>query len=264
MMAVGVYFFKFANNFTFGGITGLAVLVAKYTALSASDFSFIANMALMILGFLVLGSSFGLQTGYVSVLLSVALSALEKIYPMTHPLTDQPILELIFAIALPSIASAILFNVGASSGGTDVIAMIVKKYSSFNIGNALLLTDILITFGAFFAFGIKTGLYSVAGLAIRSFMIDGFIESLNLSKYFNVVCDDPDKICAFIMDELNRSATIVDAKGSFSGEDKYIIFTVLNRVEAVRLRNFIKENDPKAFLLISNTSEIIGKGFHSI
>lgn len=264
IMAVGVYFFKFANNFTFGGITGLAVLVAKYGAISASDFSFIANMVLLVLGFLVLGKGFAAKTAYSSILLSVTLSGLERLYPMTQPLTDQPILELVFAIALPSLGSAILFNIGASSGGTDIIAMIMKKYTSADIGKALMITDLFITLAGFFVFDIQTGLYSFLGLSVRSFMIDGFIESLNLSKYFNVVCENPESICTFIKDELNRSATIVLAQGAFSGEDKYIIFTVLNRVEAVRLRNYIKEHDPKAFLLISNTSEIIGKGFHSI
>ncbi len=264
VMAVGIYFFKFSNNFTFGGITGLAVLVAKSGSISAGDFSFIANMVLLVIGFFVLGKKFAAKTAYSSILLSVALSGLERIWPMSQPLTDQPLLELIFAIALPSIGSAVLFNIGASSGGTDVVAMIMKKYTSFNIGNALLVTDLFITVAGFFVFDIQTGLYSVLGLALRSFMIDGFIESLNLSKYFNVVCKNPQPICDFIKDEMHRSATIVQAKGAFSGEDKYIIFTVMNRIEAVRLRNYIKEHSPDAFLLISNTSEIIGKGFHSI
>lgn len=264
VMAVGVYFFKFSNNFTFGGITGLAVLVAKSGVISAGDFSFAANMLLLVIGFFVLGRKFAAKTAYSSILLSVALSGLERIYPMSHPLTDQPLLELAFAIALPSIGSAVLFNIGASSGGTDVIAMIMKKYTSFNIGNALMVTDFFITLAGFFVFDIQTGLYSFLGLALRSFMIDGFIESLNLSKYFNVVCNNPQPICEYIKDVLHRSATIVLAKGAFSGEDKYIIFTVLNRVEAVRLRNYIKEHSPDAFLLISNTSEIIGKGFHSV
>ena len=142
--------------------------------------------------------------------------------------------------------------------------MIMRKYTSFNIGNALMVTDFFITLAGFFVFDIETGLYSFLGLTLRSFMIDGFIESLNLSKYFNVVCNNPKPICEYIKEDLHRSATIVLAQGAFSGEDKYIIFTVLNRVEAVRLRNFIKENSPDAFLLISNTSEIIGKGFHSV
>ncbi len=183
---------------------------------------------------------------------------------MSHPLTDQPLLELAFAIALPSIGSAILFNIGSSSGGTDIVAMIMKKYTSVDIGKALLATDFFITLAGCFVFDIETGLYSFLGLALRSFMIDGFIESLNLSKYFNVVCTSPKPICDFINEKLHRGATIVEAKGAFSGEDKYIIFTALNRVEAIRLRNFIKEHSPDAFLLISNTSEIIGKGFHSV
>ena len=264
VMAVGIYFFKFSNNFTFGGITGLAVLVAKSGVISAGDFSFAANMVLLVIGFFVLGRKFTAKTAYSSILLSVALSGLERIYPLSQPLTNQPLLELAFAIALPSIGSAVLFNIGASSGGTDVVAMIMKKYTSVDIGKALLLSDVLITLSGCFVFSIENGLYSFLGLALRSFMIDGFIECLNLSKYFNVVCTSPQPICDFIKESLHRSATIVDAKGAFSGDDKYIIFTVLNRMEAVRLRNFIKENSPDAFLLISNTSEIIGKGFHSI
>lgn len=264
IMAVGTYFFKFTNNFTFGGITGLAVLVADKTSISASDFSFIVNMLLLVLGFVVLGKKFAAKTAYCSILLSVTLSTLERVCPMDHPLTDQTMLELCFAIALPALGSAILFNIGSSSGGTDIIAMILKRYSSFDIGKALLMTDIMITVAGCFVFDIKTGLYSFLGLTIRSFMIDNFIEGFNLSKYFNVVCDEPEPICNYLVHELNRSATVVRAQGAFSGKDKYIVFTVLSRPQAVRLRNFIKENQPSAFMLISNTSEIIGKGFHSI
>ena len=145
VMAAGTYFFKFPNNFTFGGITGLAVLVAKTGVMSAGDFNFITNMILLIIGFFILGKKFAAKTAYCSILLSVALSALERIYPMSAPLTNQPMLELCFAIALPSLGSAILFNIGSSSGGTDIIAMILKKYSSVDIGHALLITDVLIT-----------------------------------------------------------------------------------------------------------------------
>ena len=191
IMAVGVYFFKFANNFTFGGITGLAVLIARFSPLSASDFTFIANMLLLLLGFIILGKKFAIKTAYSSILLSVSLSLLERLCPMDGPLTDQPILELIFAIVLPAFGSAILFNIGASSGGTDVIAMILKKYTSVDIGKALLLSDFLITLAGFFVFDIQTGLYSFLGLTMRSTLIDSFIESLNRSKYFNVVCSNP-------------------------------------------------------------------------
>ena len=264
LIAAGTYFFKFTNNFTFGGVTGLAVLIARTGVISAGDFNLIMSMILLVIGLVILGKKFAAKTAYCSILLSVALSVMERIWPMSGPLTDQPMLELCFAIALPALGSAILFNIGASSGGTDIVAMILKKYSSFDIGRALLLSDALITAAGFFVFDIETGLYSVLGLTIRSFMVDTFIESFNLSKYFNVVCDHPEPICDFIVHTLGRSASVFEAKGAYSGKEKHIILTALNRVQAVRLRNYIKATEPTAFILISNTSEIIGKGFHSV
>lgn len=264
IMAVGIYFFKFTNNFTFGGITGIAVLVAKFLSISASDFSFVVNILLLIIGWIVLGKSFAEKTAYSTILLSVSLSLLERIYPMSHPLTNEPLLELIFAILLPALGSAILFNIGASSGGTDVIAMILKKYTSVDIGKGLMISDLIFTLAGFLVFNVKTGLYSLFGLIMRSALIDNFIESFNRSKYFHVVTSNATCICDFIQNDLQRGATIVNATGAFTGDDKYIILTVLSPSQAVKLRNFIKEQDPKAFLLVSNTSEIIGKGFHSV
>lgn len=264
IMAVGIYFFKFTNNFTFGGITGIAVLVAKFLPISASDFSFVVNILLLIIGWIVLGKSFAEKTAYSTILLSVGLSLLERIYPMSHPLTNEPLLELIFAILLPALGSAILFNIGASSGGTDVIAMILKKYTSVDIGKGLMISDLIFTLAGFLVFNVKTGLYSLFGLIMRSALIDNFIESFNRSKYFHVVTSNATCICDFIQNDLQRGATIVNATGAFTGDDKYIILTVLSPSQAVKLRNFIKEHDPKAFLLVSNTSEIIGKGFHSV
>ena len=264
IMAVGIYFFKFTNNFTFGGITGIAVLVAKFLPISASDFSFVVNILLLIIGWIVLGKSFAEKTAYSTILLSVSLSLLERIYHMSHPLTNEPLLELIFAILLPALGSAILFNIGASSGGTDVIAMILKKYTSIDIGKGLMISDLIFTLAGFLVFNVKTGLYSLFGLIMRSALIDNFIESFNRSKYFHVVTSNATCICDFIQNDLQRGATIVNATGAFTGDDKYIILTVLSPSQAVKLRNFIKEHDPKAFLLVSNTSEIIGKGFHSV
>ena len=264
IMAVGIYFFKFTNNFTFGGITGIAVLVAKFLPISASDFSFVVNILLLIIGWIVLGKSFAEKTAYSTILLSVSLSLLERIYHMSHPLTNEPLLELIFAILLPALGSAILFNIGASSGGTDVIAMILKKYTSVDIGKGLMISDLIFTLAGFLVFNVKTGLYSLFGLIMRSALIDNFIESFNRSKYFHVVTSNATCICDFIQNDLQRGETIVNATGAFTGDDKYIILTVLSPSQAVKLRNFIKEQDPKAFLLVSNTSEIIGKGFHSV
>ncbi len=265
IMAVGVYFFKFPNNFCFGGVTGAAVVFAKITPLSASAFSLVVNFLLLGLGFIFLGKEFALKTTYATVLLSALLMVFEKFHPMEHPLSNEPMLELVFAITLPAIASALLFYEGASSGGTDVVAMIVKKYTHVqDIGIALFITDLIMIIIACFVFDIKTALYSFVGLTVKSFLIDAIIENIMLRKSVMITCDDKDAICQFIIKDLNKSATIVKAKGAYTNDDKYLIFTTLTRQQAAAVRAFIHRNNLKAFISMSSTSEVFGKGFSSI
>ena len=263
IMVFGNYFFKFPNNFAFGGITGFSTIVSALTKFSASQFTFIANMVLLVMGFIFIGKGFGMKTVYSSVLMSLALGAMDRWFPMGKPLTDQPILELVFAVFLPAVGSALLFNIGASSGGTDIIAMIFKKYTSFNIGTMLLLVECFSVLMAFVVFDVTTGLFSTLGLIGKSLMIDGVIENINLCKCFNIVCDNPEPICDFIIKELNRRATVYQAQGAFTHHRKTVIMTTMRRSQAVKLRNFIRQAEPTAFMLISNSSEIIGKGFLS-
>jgi uncharacterized membrane-anchored protein YitT (DUF2179 family) len=260
-MTVGIYFFKFPNNFSFGGVTGIAVLLAKLIPFTAGQINLAFNLLLLVLGYVFLGKGFAFKTVYVSLLNSGALWLLELLVPLEQPLTSQPMLELCFAIFLPAFGAALLFNMSASGGGTDIIALILKKYTSINIGTALLYTDALIVLFSFFVFDIQTALFSVLGLLAKSLVVDSVIENINLCKYFNVVCDDPKPICDYIVNRLGRSATICKGVGAFSGKDKYVVMTAMKRSQAVKLRNYIKKIEPTAFLLISSTSEIIGKGF---
>ena len=108
LLVVGVYFFKFPNHFSFGGVTGIAVVLSAVTPFSTGTINFVINMALLVLGFASLGREFGLKTVYVSVLISVGLSGLEEFFPLQAPLTNEPVLDLIFAIVLPALSSAIL------------------------------------------------------------------------------------------------------------------------------------------------------------
>ena len=261
ILVVGIYVFKFPNNFSFGGVSGIAVVLGKLGGLTPSGYTFVINMALLVLGFLFLGKGFGIKTVYVSVLTSVGLALAEAWFPMTAPLTSEPVLELIFGIGLPAFSSAILFNVGASSGGTDIVAMILKKYTSFNIGTALLLVDVIIAVSSFVVFDAATGLFSVTGLLAKSLVIDGVIENINLCKYFTIICEYPQPICDFITGELHRGATIYKAEGAYTHTEKTVILTALKRSQAVQLRNFVRQTEPTAFITITNSSEIIGKGF---
>jgi len=261
IMVVGIYFFKFPNNFAFGGVTGFATVISALTHWSASEFTTIVNTILLVAGFLFLGRSFGIKTVYATLMMSIFLYFLERLYPITRPLTKEPLLELIFAILLPSVGSALLFNTGASSGGTDIIAMILKRYTSLNIGTVLLLVDVTGVIMAYFVFGPETGLFSSLGLLAKSLVIGDVIENINLCKCFSIICDDPGPICDYIIHGLNRSATVYEAQGAFSHHKKTVILTTMKRSQALKLKNYIRSVEPTAFILISNSSEIIGKGF---
>lgn len=265
LVVAGVYFFKFPNNFTIGGVTGLAVLLSRALGdnISSGTLVLIINMVLLVVGYFLLGRSFGNKTAYGSILMSLSLRLLEILIPMDKPLTNEPILELAFAVLLPAVGAAILFNIGASTGGTDIVAMLLRKYTNTDIGKSLFYSDLLLTLSAFIIFDIKTALLSLLGLLIKSAMIDSVIENLNLHKYFTVICDHPEPISEYIIHHLHRSATIVDGKGAFAGKDRKVILTVMTRSQAVLLRKFIKQAEPDAFILITNTSEIIGRGFRA-
>ncbi|MBR4067934.1 MAG: YitT family protein [Clostridia bacterium] len=265
VMSVGIYFFKFPNHFSTGGVSGISIILGELAPhLSAGAFVFIINQTLLLLGFLFLGRSFGIRTAYVSILMSCIIWGLESLVPLSAPLTDQPLLELVFSVALPAIGSAILFNMQASSGGTDIIAMLLKRKTSINIGNCLLLVDFLITLAACFVFGVETGLFSILGLALKSVIVDLVLENIKVHKCCQVITSKPDEIVSFIVDELKRGATRIKGEGAYTHEDKTIILTVVNRTQAVQLRKAAKAVDPMCFILITNTTEIIGKGFRGI
>lgn len=265
LVVIGVYFFKFPNNFSIGGVTGLAILLSSIIgpAVSSGTIVLIINLILLAVGYLVLGKNFGNRTAYGSILMSLSLSLLEVIIPLKGPMTQEPMLELGFAVILPAVGAAMLFNIGASTGGTDVIAMLLKKYSNIDIGRSLLYSDLILTLFAFVVFDIQTGLLSLLGLLLKSTLVDTVIESLNLNKYFTIICEHPKPICEYITKHLHRSATIFDGKGAFSDKERKIILTVMNRSQAVMLRRYIKEVEPEAFVLITNTSEIVGRGFRA-
>ncbi len=262
LTAIGSYFFKFPNNFSTGGVTGLSVVLTHYFPnLSNGTIVSVINIALMVVGLVLLGKEFGFKTFYVTIAFSAMLKLFETVTPLTQPLTDQPFMELLFGVFLPAWGSAMLFNIGSSTGGTDIIAMVVKKYFKCHIGKALLVVDFFITVMTFVAFGPTTGLFSILGLVMRSFAVDFFLEEMNTYKSFTIITDHAEEIYQYITQVLHRGATIYHAEGVFEHSSKTIILTAQSKQQGIKLQEQIKKSDPHAFVLISNTSEIIGKGF---
>ena len=268
LVAGGVYFFKAPNHFATGGVSGISIILAKYVpGFKQSYFVMIINVALLILGFIFLGKGCTVRTLYCSLAYSGVNLLLEQFLPIEKlsggapTLTNQPLMELVYAMLLTGIGSAILFNCRASSGGTDIVALILKKFTKLNTGKALLLTDSLIAFSTFFIFGAQAGLFSVLGLFSKAFIIDGVIENIGKSKYITIITTKPEAIGEYILKTMKRDFTSYKATGGYTGAEKTVMITVCKRGEALKLKAMAKKLDPVSFIIITDANEILGKGF---
>ncbi|MDO5602248.1 MAG: YitT family protein [Oscillospiraceae bacterium] len=265
LMAAGIVLFKAPNHFALGGTSGLSIILsALIPGMNLGAAMLLVNLVLVLLGFIFIGRGFAGLTVYASFALSAYVAVLEWAVPLAAPLTQDTLLELLYAVALPAVGSALAFNVGASTGGTDILAMIVSKYGKIEIGKALLVSDFFIALWAGFLFGVRTGLYCVLGLVLKAFLVDTAIESFNVKKRVTIVSEKPGEVTDFIVHKLKRGATVYTAYGAYAGDEKKVITTVLGRRQAVELRNYIREIDRRAFITLVNSSETIGKGFRTI
>ena len=264
LLATGVYFFKIPNGFATGGVTGIGTILAKLTPISAGAWIWALNIALLLLGFIFLGKQNGIKTVYCSMLYSAITYIFEIVFPLSGPVSNEPLLELIYAMLLTSIGSALIFNSDASSGGTDIAALILKKFTSVDVGKALLAVDFIVASSSFIVFNVTAGLFSLLGLFAKAFIVDSVIESLNTCKYFVVITEKREEISEFIIKELHHGATVNTVTGEYTGEEKAMIHTVCKRGEAIKLRRKIKEIDPHAFIIVTTSSEIIGRGFRTV
>lgn len=278
MMACSVYFFQVPNNFTLGGVGGISIIIAGVQkVLTQAQIMMIINVFLLIVGFIILGKQCTFRTIYCSLVYTGFIWLLEVVIPLDKPVTaewitndagekvlssGQPFLELCYAILLFGIGGALLFNSGASSGGTDIIALILKKFTKLNVGVSLMIVDFIVVIISIFTFkDIPTVLYSLLGLFARTFLLDGVIESLGKTKYITIITKNPEPIGDYILSVINHGYTMYDAEGGYTGEKKKVLITVCKRNEALKLKAKVKGTDPQAFVIITDANEILGKGF---
>ena len=280
MMSCSVYFFQTPNNFTLGGVAGIAILLANLIQPHVAFFSqavimAIINVFLLTLGLIILGKQCTVLTIYCSLFYTGIIWLFEFTDVLGHitgiptptggvavPLTNQPFLEMVYAILLFGVGGALIFNCGASSGGTDIIALILKKFTKINVGMALMIIDLIVVCVSIITFNdVTTALFSFMGLFAKSFLLDGVIESIGKTKYITIITKNPEPIGQYILTVINHGYTMYDAEGGYTREAKKVLVTVCKRGEALKLKTKVKEFDAGAFVIITDANEILGKGF---
>jgi uncharacterized membrane-anchored protein YitT (DUF2179 family) len=265
LVALAAQFFLAPNKIAAGGVFGIAMIINNFfPKLAIGMLMLVMNVVLLIIAFIVIGNQFGAKTIYTSVALSGILWILGIIVPTGTMVTNNLFLASVFGTFLSAIGMGIVFHQNASTGGTDILAKIINKYVSIDIGKSLLAVDFIVTIFAGLSFGAEVGLYALLCVIMNGFVIDAVIEGFNISMQIIVICRKTDIISKFITDELGRSCTVLQGKGGYTGKDTYFLYTVMKRKEFIMLKKYIKEVEPGAFITVSEAHEVLGEGFKDI
>ena len=265
LIAIGLYFFWAPSNLAAGGVSGLAiVLKALFPIVPIGILIFILDCLMFMIGFIMLGKSFGLRSLMCSLSVSILMTGLEFIWPNWQPISDDLLILLIFGALFIAIGQALVFNLEASSGGTDIIAKMINQYTHLNIGTSLMIADMIVVLLATGIFGLEKGLYAALGVLITTNLIDYLISGFNVQRYVMIIPSSSDKvqpINTYILETLERGATIYTAEGAYSKNPKQVITTVIDRKEFIDLKKKLIKIDPLAFMTVQNLHEVVGEGF---
>lgn len=258
----GLYFFLAPSNLAVGGLSGLSIVIKEIIQSVPIGIIMLAlNVIMFTIGFLIIGKGFGVKTIYSSMAISLSMVLYERIIPSVDAISQDTLIILIFGITLTSIGQAMIFNQGASSGGTDIIAKIITMFFPVNIGRALQIADFFVICAAVGVFGIEKGLYALLGIIINGYLVDYIVAGFNVSKYVTVITDKTKEVTDYIINDLDRSATIYSAKGAYSNQGKEVITTVISRRQFIKLKHHIAVVDPSAFVTVHQLHEVMGEGF---
>lgn len=262
LVAAGTYFFLAPSHLAPGGVSGAAIIInSLYPGIPIGAVMMAAELILFIIGAIIIGPVFGGRTVFCSFSISGMVLILEKTFPGFSPLGNEVLVQLIFGILICAAGMGIVFNENASTGGTDIIAKIINKYFNISIGKSLLASDIAIATASMAVFGSDRGLYSVLGVIMSSIIIDKVIEGMNTYKQVAIISCETGSIKEFIVNELDRSATIYYAKGAYHGAEQEVITTVVDSKQFHKLKKYVQGIDNRAFITVNEVKEVLGEGF---
>ncbi|HCX61088.1 MAG TPA: YitT family protein, partial [Clostridiales bacterium] len=185
----------------------------------------------------------------------------ETFFPVSAPVTDEILLNLICGIVISAIGLSIVFNQNASTGGTDIVAKILNKYFNMDIGKGLMTADVIVVVAAFFTYGIQTGIVGAFGWFLNGVVVNYFLDGFSVKNEVVIISENPDEIKKYIFDKLDRGVTLYKAEGGYTNEEKNIIVTILDRKEYYILKKQLKIIDPKVFVTVRTVQEVYGFGF---
>lgn len=256
IVAAAVFFFMLPSHVSVGSGAALAMVLSNFIPLSVSTITLIMNIGLLIIGFVLVGPTFGVKTVYSSVLMPMVMGVFERIFPNFQSITQDPLLDVICYILVVGIGLAILFPRDASSGGLDIVAKIMNKYLHMDLGQAMSISGIVVALSSALCYDAKTVVLSVLGTYFGGLVVDHFIFGMNIKRRVCVISAELEKIVRFVIHDLHSGATLNEIIGAYDNTPRREMIAIVDNQEYRRLMDFIRETDPKAFVTVYSVSDM--------
>ncbi len=265
ILAAGFVLFITPYKIVPGGVYGISIVLHYMFGTPVGLMALAFDIPLTIIGIKVLGPRFGIKTVVGFVFTAIFVDGLTYLYGTEPLVQNDALLSSIFGGLFLGVGLGLIFKSRATSGGTDIVAMMISKYTQYPVGQLMIMVDsVIVLLGLLVFQDWKIPLYSLIVIFITGKVVDTILEGMNYDKVLFIVSDKMEEIRQKIIVDLNRGGTIMNGEGLYNNSEKQIIFTVVNRRETVMLQDYINEIDPKAFVTVLNSNEILGNGFRSL
>lgn len=265
IMASGFVLFITPHNIVPGGVYGISIVIHHFTGWPIGLTALCFDIPLTIAGIRILGPRFGVKTVVGFVLTAVFVDSLTYFWGVKALVPDDILLSSIFGGVFIGFGLGLIFKSKATSGGSDIIAMIISKYTRLPLGQLMIWVDSTIVLAGLFAFrDWHIPLYSLIVIYITGRVVDLVLQGVSVEKTLFIISEKHEEIRDKIINDMNRGGTFLKGEGMYNGKEKSIIYTVLTRREMALLQDFIHKTDPTAFLTVINANEILGNGFKSL
>lgn len=263
IMAFGYSYFCVPYKIAPGGLSGIATVLYYFTGVPVGIMTLILSAPVFLFSIRVLGIKFGIKTVYATVLFSLFIDLTAHIF---NTFKGDIFIASIFGGVLIGLGLGIIFKFGASTGGTDLIAAMAKKYASWiSLGSWMLIIDLTVVLIAGFSFkSVNIMLYSVITIYVTNKMIDFIQEGVDYTKAVYIISSKSDEIALSIIDNLNRGVTSIYCKGMYTKKDMNMLMCIISRAQISSVKKIVKDIDINAFVLCVGTLEVIGEGFKKI
>ena len=259
LTSLGYNLFLIPAHLLTGGISGIAIVIYYLTGLPVGAQNFVYNLPILYLAYRMFGRHYAFDTIFGTVVLSILLD-------LTHFVVDwnvcaNIVLNSVFGGVLTGIGFGMVFRVNANTGGLDVVGAVVKKYYAIDMGTVVFVLNFLIVAGSAFVCTFEEMLFTFISIYVIAELTNRVAAGLNREKSIVIISGEAEKICTDIMEHVHRGVTDLDGRGGLTKEPRGILFAVVSLTQVGRVKTIVRHHDPQAFMIVSDTSEVSGKGF---